>query len=69
VPLATDTISSPHPPSTYLPNPYARNKNPQIIISPISMPSNKVVSSRSTCYSLFASRQQLLRLISSFEPL
>jgi hypothetical protein len=33
VPLATDTISSPHPPSTYLPNPYARNKNPQIIIS------------------------------------
>ena len=33
MPLATDTISSPHPPSTYLPNPYARNKNPQIIIS------------------------------------
>jgi hypothetical protein len=33
VPLATDTISSPHPPSTYLPNPFARNKNPQIIIS------------------------------------
>ena len=31
--MATDTISSPHPPSTYLPNPYARNKNPQIIIS------------------------------------